>query len=560
MPISLAKEVVEKYDDATSYRSTIDFDTNTERWKNLFEGTSDEMKARKEKGKSAVLPPWAGALVDRFTATFYISLFSQEPYFGIFPTSDDLDSILSARIAQDIVDWQLHRPSPRYQMSKFIQYIGAMGFGCLRTGWDFAEDDFSLTNWNIKYFYFPSYSEDLTKLDWCIFECWRFYKDLVAEDKAFKERYGTNLYQNLDKAQKLEGSYLEDVSEKYSTLSRKKPIHILEFYDKDRKIVVAGKSVTIQRTKNPISPSLPVILGSDVPKLEGIYGTGEIEAHEPYIRQISTITNQRNDDVVQSLIPAWIQNAGVEILNEEAISDLRPGVRIQVRVPYNVPLDSVLKPFPAPNVTQQSYMETAASKDDLQERRGFHEYYRGKAPEQRETASGIKSLQAAGGTIPRYTMMLAMQTAFVQIPAHAIAWSRKYLSKRTILRLVATAEAGIAKFRTVSRDDIQKDYYFTEKVSAIDPSAIPEVERNQLMQALQILLPLKEALPNVNFEKLVKMFLQTFPNKELASVVGTPKEVPGIGGPRTQTPRPKTSTDKTGLVEGGILGKALGGR
>lgn len=559
MPQALWREVVEKLDDATSYRSIINFDTNIDRWKDYYESTSSEMKSRAAKGKSAVLPPWAGALVDRFTANFYISLFSKEPYFGIFPASDDLNTILSARIAQDIVDWQLHRPSPRYQMNKFIQYIGALGFGCLRTGWDFVENDFELTNWNIKHFYFPSYSEDITKLDWCIFECWRFYKDLVAENKAFKERYGTNLYQKLDEAKKLKGVYLdEDASEKHA--AKDKPIHILEFYDKDRKIVVAGKSVTILRTKNPISPSLPVILGSDIPKLEGIYGTGEIEAHEPYIRQISTITNQRNDDVVQSLIPAWIQNAGVEILNEEAIKDLRPGVRIQVRVPYNVPLDSVLKPFPAPNVTQQSYMESAASKEDLQERRGSFEYYRGKAPEQRETATGIQSLQAAGGTIPRYTMMLAMQTAFVQIPAHAIAWSRKYLSKRTILALSATAAAGVPKFREVSRDDVQKDYYFMEKVSAVDPSAIPEVERNQLMQAMQVLLPFQQILPNVNFEKLLKMFLETFSNQELASVVGAAKAAPGAppGGP--QGPRPETPTDKQGLMKGGLMGAALGGR
>lgn len=557
MPISLAKEVVENYDDATSYRTSINFETNIERWKDYYEGTSEEIKARSAKGKSAVLPPWAGAVVDKTLATFAIALFAKQPFFGIFPARDDLDTILSARIAQDIVDWELHRPSPIYQMNKFIQSIAALGFGCLRTGWDFTTDDFELTNWNIKRFYFPSYSEDLTKLDWCIFECWRFHKDIVAENKAFKDRYGSDLYKNLDEAKALEGSLLEDVSEKYPT-SRRKPIHILEFYDKDRKIVVAGKKVTILRTKNPISPTLPFILGSDIPKLEGIYGTGEIEAIEPYIRQISTTTNQRNDDVVQSLIPAWIQNAGITILNEEAISDLKPGVRIKVRVPYNVPLDSVLKPFPSPNVTQQSYMETAASKADLQDRRGFHEYYRGVPPEQRETATGIKALQTAGGTIPRFVLMFVMQTAFVQIPAHAIAWSKRYLSKRTILSLSDTAASGIAKFREVSSSDIQRDYYFTEKVSAIDPSAIPEVERSQLLQALQVLLPLKEGLPNIDFEKWVKLFLGTFTIPELASVVKAPESAPGQPSRRATPAVKPPGAGLTGLAQGGLMGEVLG--
>lgn len=567
----LLSEIKSKHKSSVDYKADIEFETKTTRWSNYFAGTSAETIKRKAKQKSAVMPPWAGTAVDHLWARYITALFLKKPFYAIYPMVETPEGILTAEIAQDLIEYQLTTPSPFYNTTRFVQAILANGFGALKTGWDFRKNNITLTNYNIKKVYWPPYLEDITQPDWILFEYWKYYDDIVKECNAFKAEWGEPLYENLDQLPALSGMHLDEVLEKHAKMGKKKPIRIWEYWDLEKKVIVAGEKVVILKTKNPLEPAfVPVILASDIPKLEGIMGTGEIEAIEDYIKQIATITNQRNDNIIQSLIPAWLQNSGITILNEEELDDLSPGVRIQVRAPLNVPLNTVLMPIPPPMVTEQSYMEVAGNEANIRNRRGLYPYVLGEAPKQRETATAVQNLQAAGSVVARAILMFMLRTSFVQIPSQVIGWDKKYLPTRTILAVSRTREEGIPVFRKIGKEDIQADLQFVETVSAVEPEGTEEGKRAQLMQTIQILGSIADRLPGVDFTKLAKWLLGTFTIPGLEAVVAVPppeqtsRMLPG-GGQGAPSPQQvalqslqRRGTPMSGLSAGGRLGAIKG--
>lgn len=565
----LLGEAKSKCDSSKEYLDDIGFDVSCNRWKGYYEGESDETKKRKAKNRSAVLPPWAGTSVDHMLSRFMVSMFTKKPYFGAFPVKADTEGMIRAKIAQDTLEFQMIQPSPFNNLTRCTQNALAYGFAVLRTGWDFVRNAPTVTNWPVKKFRFPPYTEDFTQLDWCSFISTRFADDILAEDEAFKERYGSPLYQNLKQLSDLKSADFEDLKVKYGKAGGRKPVLIWEYWDEKKKLVIAGEKLIILKTKNPVG-FVPAIIFTDIPKLESIFGTGEIEAIEDYIHQIATIVNQRNDNIVQSLIPAWLQNAGIDILNEEKLNDLRPGVRIQVRAPLGTALNTVLWPIPIPMVTQNSYQEVAGYEKNIQDRRGSYPYTRGESPQIRETATGIQSLQAAGSMVAKFILMFMIRCSFIQVPAQLIRWNQEFLEETTILAISETIKSDIPVFRhKVSGKSLQGELFFIEKVSALDPENLKEVKRAQLMQVFQIIGSVMERLPNVDLEGLVRKILATFEEPGLESIVSARprlQEAMGIpkggqaqpGGAQALAQRALQQMPKGGSAQGGILGSIMG--
>ena len=564
--MELVGEVTSKLKDSVDYRTDIKFNDNVNKWKKYYGGSSDETEKRLKKQKSAIMPPWAGTSVDRMLATFTVALFLRKPYFGIFPQKDEPEAIAAADLAQDVTEYQLSRSSPFYQMVRHLQAAMSYGIGCLQTGWDFKKNTILIRNSNIKHFHYPPYSEDITDLDWDIFESWRFIDDLILESKAFEDRYGSALYDNLDGLVSA-STELEAVVEKHGQGGGRKPIYLIEYWDSERKVVLANKKTVILSVDNPVG-FVPAILTADIPKLEGVAGTGEIEAIEDYIHQIATVVNQRNDNINQSLIPAWLQNASYDILNEEELEDLHPGVRIQVQAPLNIDLSAILQPLPMPIVTENSYVEVAGLERNVQDRRGLYDYSRGQHPERRETATGIMRLQEAGALIPKFILMLMLRTSLVRIPEQVLAWDREYMPEQDILSLSKSAEKQAPVFVKAGGSALKHDFIFIEKVSALDTESLREVKRAQLLQALQILAPMRQELPSVDFVQLVRRILKTFDEPGLESIV---REIPsgmmsqsgGVSNPMEALARQALSqrgapSAMSGKNAGGMLGKVMG--
>jgi len=568
------QEVLDKYQLSTDYRTSNDFETNLDTYKDYYEGTSEETRDRAAQERSAILPPWPKTTVNHLLARFILTICGQKPYFSTAPLNKK--SIKSSKIANDVLFFQIDRESPFYQINRFIQSVLCYGFGVLKTGWDFTPDDVTIKNWDIRKFHYSPHAEDLTILPWGIFELYRSLKDIQTENEAFKKTHkGKLLYDNLDELEERQVTIMEDESDKYTAEEKKGLQHILEYWDLDKKVVVANEETVILKTENPVG-FVPAVCACGIPKLEGILGTGEIETIEPYVREMATIKNQRMDNVNMALNPVLLRNINVEIENEDELSQLRPGLQVKIDVVESVDVATVLTPLRLDFVTASSYQETAILERNIQIISGMFDYVLGEVPQQRETATGIARLQAAGGILFRYKILLTLRTAFTLLPRQMIAWDQKYLPDKYFYLLRGTKE-GIQEFRETNRKSIQGDFKFKELISSLDPDAMKEVKRAQLMETLRIIIQAQQILMTLpppmkeKVEKLMNLVLATFDMPELEEIFGeegSEEMTPEIlmqrlmgqgmgGGVRGATPAlgaPRTE----GKAVGGLMGRELG--
>jgi len=576
------QEVLDKYNLSKDYRTSNEFETNLDKWKGYYEGTSQETRDRKAQGRSAILPPWPKTTVNHLLARFILTICGQKPYFSTAPLNKK--SIESSKIANDVLFFQIDRESAFYQINRFVQSILSYGFGVFKTGWNFVSNDVTIKNWDIKKFHYSPHAEDLTILPWGIFELWRSLKEIQAENAAFEKQWKKPLYDNLDELEERQTAILEDETDKYTAEEKKGLQHILEYWDADKKIVVANKETIILETDNPLktkeSPGfVPAICACGIPKLEGILGTGEIETIEPYVREMATIKNQRMDNVNMALNPVLLRNIDVEIENEDDLSNLRPGLQVKIDAAGPMDLATVLTPLKIDFVTGSSYQETGILERNIQIISGMFDYVLGEVPQQRETATGIARLQAAGGILFRYKILLALRTAFTLLPRQMIAWDQKYLPDKYIY-LIRGTKGGIEEFRETNRKSVQGDFKFKELISFLDPDAIKEVKRAQLMETLRIIIQAQQilmALPPAmreRVEKLMNLTLATFDMPELEEIFGgeEPKEMRpqellqrlvgqgmGRGGAPASGTRPALRAPRTeGRAAGGLMGRELG--
>jgi len=576
------QEVLDKYQLSQDDRAANDFETNLDTYKDYYEGTSEETRDREAQGRSAILPPWPKTTVNHLLARFILTICGQKPYFSTAPLNKK--SIESSKIANDVLFHQIDRETVFYQINRFVQSILAYGFAVFKTGWDFELDDVTITNWDIKKFYYSPHAEDLTILPWGIFELWRPLKGIQAEDEAFQKKWKKPLYKNLDELEERQAAIIDDETDKYTEEEKKGLQHILEYWDKDKKVVVANEETVILETENPFKTEtsqgfVPAICACGIPKLEGILGTGEIETIEPYVREMATIKNQRMDNVNMALNPVLLRNINVEIENEDDLSNLRPGLQVKIDVIESVDIATVLTPLKFDFVTASSYQETAILERNIQIISGMFDYVLGEVPQQRETATGIARLQAAGGILFRYKILLALRTAFISLPRQMIAWDQKYLPEEYFYLLRETKE-GIPGFRETNRKSIQGDFKFKELISFLDPDAIKEVKRAQLMESLRIIIQAQQILMTLppamkeKVEKLMNAVLATFDMPELEEIFGeaereemTPEDLmqrfmgQGMGGAPRGTPAltaPRTGARTEGRTMGGLMGRELG--
>lgn len=566
------QEVLDKVTLSENDRASNDFESNLDTYKDYYEGTSEETEERLDQKRSAVLPPWPATAVDHLLARYMLTLFGRKPYFTVGPLNQK--AMASQKIVSDLIPWQLDRPSFFDQVNRYIQGVLAYGFGTLKTGFDFVAKDLDIQNWDIRHFFYSPSATNLTKLPWGIFELWKSLDDLEDENAAFKAKHRGEALYDLAGVE-AHGKGLEEGEDagKYTEEERQNLVHLYECWDVKKKILVANKQKAILSTENPVK-FIPAVCCSDTTKLEGILGTGEIEAIETYVRQMATIINQMNDNITLSLQPIWIHNINFEIENEDVLANLGPGVRIKIDAPFGTNVKEALQPFEVPFVTGAGYQGIGFFQQMIQDRLGLHDVARGLRPQSRETATAVTRLQAVSGMIAQYKILFAVRTAFTLLLSQMIRWDQKYLPDDYIFEVRGSKE-GIPAFRKISRDDIQGEFSFKEQISALDPEGTNEFKRMQLLEALRIMVQAQQILqlPPEKLQRVIAVILGTFDVPELTEILegglapGSPQALfqqmfpQGIRAPQGAPAgaRAMTEAGRTqGRVAGGMMGAALG--
>jgi hypothetical protein len=325
-------------------------------------------------------------------------------------------------------------------------------------------------------------------------------------------------------------------------------VEVLEYWDKDKIIVVGARNFVLKIEDNPFQGLLPFIMARYIPVQHELYGIGVPEVSENLQEELNSVRNQRMDNVNLIINRMWIANKYADIDFDNMVS-----------YPGNVILSNdinAIKPLVTLDVTKSSYQEEEVIKKDMDMATGEFAYGRGEPPQRRETATGIVRLQQATNirfdTIVKmleFTVLRAIAKMFIWLDYH-------FMPPEEFARIVGMEEFQMNDGASFYRQDIYetlKQYNFQPMGSST--TAIKEVRIQQIMQAYKLFnndpfidqVELRKMVLDVldlkNINKLLKpeqakMIAQ---QKQQQQMMEMQMKAGGKGTPQPGGPRPQQS-------------------
>jgi len=152
----------------------------------------------------------------------------------------------------------------------------------------------------------------------------------------------------------------------------------------------------------------------------------------------------------------------------------------------------------------------------------------GKAPEQRETATGIARLQQAGNTIFQAHNLLSIWLGMQELASWMSAIDQQFLKESISAPYLYDADKRArGEYFTVNKRRILGDLVFEFRPSPINPEEIEHVERGQFIQAVQQTVAM-QAEQNVN--ALAKLMYEKFnvSQADIDKILPAPASIPGL--------------------------------
>lgn len=557
----LANEVVEKWKLARDKKDEDNFTTSVDKWEDYYAGESDELKERKKRELSAIMPPWAQAGVDYVLAKEIAVIFGQKPYWTVGARQKKWEE--AAKLMEQLLSWQLDTPKVFLNVVEWIQHKLIYGTAIRKPYWDRENDEVKIEQINIKNFYPSPDGYSIYTVPWVIQRALRTKEYIVAMGKPW--RYSNKpTYKNTKELLDLPGGehveeHVEESEGSIRTVEEKLNLYeILEYwYRRDGEVRVATVGARKVLLRDSVTPykkkkkDFPYMVAIDWPKPKSFWGTGRIEAIEPHVKELAHIKNQRFDNINLILNPPFKYVTGTNI-DLDALP-IKPNALIGMD-----DIDS-LQPLIFPFVTQGVYTEAAEIENDIQNRLGLHEYSMGKAPEQRETATGIARLQAAGNTIFQFQNMMSLKLAMTELADWMSAINQQYFKHAVSLPFLYDSE-GRGQYLTIIKSRLQGDLYFEPKVAPLNPESVKDVQRQQFVTAVQTAISMQA---NLRRQELARVLFEKFDllDSDIEKIIPPQAEMPpGSELPPEQRGQPgqgRGAPTQEGLIAG-TAGAGLG--
>lgn len=296
---------------------------------------------------------------------------------------------------------------------------------------------------------------------------------------------------------------------------RKGWVEVLEYWEDDRLVVVAGGQV-LRDDPNPYDcKKKPFVVMTDQTDDQVIYGIGEVEPIEGLQKEMNTLRNQRMDFNNLTLNPVWqvMPNAVSDINDIKFV----PGHRIPMT--SNDP--GAIKPLQMPQAPFTSYKEEESIRIDLQTITGVSDYSRGsEATKMNDTATGISLIQEAANE--RFKAKIRnMELAISQMTELIVALYQQYATKELAIRIT---EKDTDYFETVTKKDIAGSFdIYVESGSTIPVNKMQQ--RAEEMNKYNVLManPLFQSSPKAQLE-LTRALLETWDDYNRDNVLASLEE------------------------------------
>lgn len=217
-------------------------------------------------------------------------------------------------------------------------------------------------------------------------------------------------YKNINKVKEIIGTTLiEEGNNRYSNVDVQNPndikdkhskkVRLIEYWEDDRVIVVAENKVVIRDEINPYwHCKKPFIFGRICPVENQFYGIGLMEMVESLQNELNDLRNLRMDNLKLAINCMYkiARDADVDIDN-------------LINQPGGVILTNYIDGIDVlqtKDVTSNAFTEAKIITDDIQTTHGIYDYSKGRPSQDRETATGILSLQEAANY--RFKLMILL--------------------------------------------------------------------------------------------------------------------------------------------------------
>lgn len=518
--------------------------TQDDIWKRSYNNWRGVLDQSLYPWRSKLFIPWTFTVVE----TIIPKIFAREPKWRALSQSPDFP-MDGPRVVQDLLTYQWKRLGMRLKMHDYIKDSLMYSKAYAKVSWNFktktkiimepvvGEDDVITFKQVTK----SVIAHDDPKVD--IVDPFDVYvdPDSVAGEPVMylvhrktvpmKDLEENPNYQNVAMIKQKGSSdeYLDKLP-RYNNHAPEKDtykdlVEVLEYWEEDRLIVVANRSVVLRDSPNPYHhKQIPFVELDDYRDPHKYYGQSEASVIDPLQREVNSIRNQRRDydnlalNPVIQMVPGTIRNPNSAVMapgNVWMVSDLNSiGV------------------FQLPQLQGASSEIEERTVSDIQRTVAIDEIGIGLLPDNPQRRSATEVVTATTMAGKRFAMKIALlEEAVKKIGQLIFALNQQFLDRERMIQIVG--ERGAEEWLSLTPEDIQGDYHIDIEVGSMLPK--DEIAaRKEAVELLQYITPIIGPVIQSNpavVMPIIRMVLDTFelPGKqevidELNSALGIAKE------------------------------------
>lgn len=514
--------VTDRFERARSYRVT----SQDEIWRRSYNNWRGIMDTSIYPWRSKLFVPWTFTVIEAIIP----KVFARDPKWRAISRNPDFPEG-GPQVVQDLLTYQWNRMGMRIKMYDYIKDSLMFSKGFAKVSWNFktrtktfmepivGKDDKITFERQTK----SEIEADDPKVE--IIDPYDIYIDPDATSSGFggdgtylihrktvpiKEVKDNPNYKNVDKIN--EESYADQYMDKLARYNdnipqkdkHKELVEILEYWERDRLIVIANRSVVLRDSPNPYHhKEIPFVELDDYRDPHRLYGQSEASVIDPLQREINAIRNQRRDydnialNPVILMVPGTLRNPNSAVMapgNVWPVSDLNS-----------------IAPFAMPQLQGSSTQIEERTAQDIQRTVAIDEIGIGLLPgnSQRRSATEVVTSQTVAGK--RFAVKIALlEDAVKKIGQLVFALNQQFLDQERMIQIVG--ERGATEWVQLSPEDIRGEYFIDLEVGSMLPK--DEIaQRQEAVQLLQYITPIIQPVVETNPQiimPIVKMVLDTF--------------------------------------------------
>lgn len=468
---TLTDKIVNCFEKAAEARKTYQ-----ERWKRYYDLYRCKSKPHSEDSKANIFVPEIYTTIETLTPRLVSNfLNTSKPIVQVIGREES--DMKNARAAEQLLLYQFERMNLPMKLVTFYKQALLYGTSIGKVYWDYKlKNDGTVINdgpafdvINLFDFYVDPEACGIDDARFCIHRSFLSMEEL-------RDREDQGIYENVDQLKScgecfgIAGNGNEKPDGNNDAL-KERDIEILEYWEDDRVVTVAGRSVILRDTPNPFSHGKkPFVQLIFVPVPFEFYGIGVVEPIEGLQLELNTKRNQRLDNVSLVINRMWLLQRG-------ALDDLR---QLHSRPGGVIVVNDIngLQPLPSPDVTSSSYQEEDNIKNDMQNTSGVSDYIRGSQTTYRHTATEVKIKSDQSNTRFEFNFKLMAEMGLKRIAGMVIQLDQQFMDQERTVRLIG--KNGV-EFVKISPDEISGNF---DLIPDVDPMQIDESDKKQQMLTL----------------------------------------------------------------------------